>query len=246
MVSTRRSPAIRSSRRDRSGYIGAEHATASSAAALEGRGRWRPDTWLPLAARATTRSVKQRMFIGIELSAAARTAIASAIAARRARGALPEGLRVLDAETWHVTLQFLGDVQDTQLDAVIRACSAALAPHPGFAIELAAAGAAPGPRKARVLWVELGRGRDDLGRLARSLAAATRPLGFEPEARDFKPHVTWARAKQPIDSRAIVGAFEVDAVTMPVRDAVLYRSLRSDTGARYEVVQRLALRGARA
>ena len=185
--------------------------------------------------------MKQRLFIGIELSQPIRDAIAAAIDRLRGRGALPDALRLLAAETWHVTLQFLGDVQDEQLVALAHACAAAAGQHAQFEIELASAGAAPRPRHARVLWLELGRGRDELCRLARAFEAATAPLGFTSDAREFRPHITWARAKPDADARDLLAAFEMPRLAMQVADAVLYRSVRSNSGSRYEVVQRFDL-----
>jgi 2'-5' RNA ligase len=89
-----------------------------------------------------------------------------------------------------------------------------------------------------VLWIGL---RDDDGMLAAiagAVATALASLGFEPEARAFRAHVTLARlrAPQPVTLGAVVRpvAFEVDHVA-------LFQSHLHPKGARYERLAALPL-----
>lgn len=183
----------------------------------------------------------QRLFIGVELAGSVREQLAQAIERVRAEFALPSGLRVLDAQSWHVTLQFLGSVDDALVPQISKACRAAVMQHARFEIELADASAFPNAKRARVAWFGFGRGREALAQLARAVERATEPLGFTPEARAFQAHATWARGKPDADVREVLAALVVPRVRMGVGEVVLFRSLISSEGARYEVVERFAL-----
>ena len=86
-----------------------------------------------------------------------------------------------------------------------------------------------------MLWVGVVEGTRVLAHLASGVAACLAPLGFEPEAREFVPHVTLVRCAGPTDLRpqiAALGAapigdaWDVDALTV-------YESQPRDDGPRY-------------
>jgi 2'-5' RNA ligase len=178
-----------------------------------------------------------RLFIGIELSPELREGIAHALDPV----AIPQGLRVLAQEGWHLTLKFLGGVEEERIAEVASACRHALCEHARFELELAGAGAFPTPRRARAVWVGIGRGAAELSTLASALGPALEPLGLEEERRGYRAHVTFARGKPVADVRALVGTLAVPQLAMQVTEAALFRSYLSQRGARYEVIERLAL-----
>ncbi|SNR67484.1 2'-5' RNA ligase [Humidesulfovibrio mexicanus] len=96
---------------------------------------------------------------------------------------------------WHVTLRFLGEVEQGRVDAVRQALRAVrFAP---FGARLGPGGSGVGGRGApRVLWLGLAEGGGPCAELARSVEAALEPLGFAPEARAFRPHVTLGRVRR--------------------------------------------------
>jgi 2'-5' RNA ligase len=151
-----------------------------------------------------------------------------------------DGVRRTTRDQWHITLQFLGNVDD--LDAV----GAALDPLPVAAatVQLGGAGAFPRARRAKVLWLGARQGVDFLGVLAGAVASRLAPLGLVPESRQFHPHVTLARAKQPADVRAAVRALDAapDGPAWTVQDVVLFESRLGGSGSRYVERSRVTLR----
>jgi 2'-5' RNA ligase len=141
-----------------------------------------------------------------------------------------EGLRWTTREQWHVTLRFLGAIDDA--DAVV----SALTP-----VRLTRRDAVLGRAVARfgqrVLEVPVA-GLDDV---ADAVVSATAALGVPPEDRPFAGHVTLGRVrgKRRVDLRPLTGA-EVSA-SWPVDDVVLFESHLHPKGARYEVVERFPL-----
>jgi 2'-5' RNA ligase len=99
------------------------------------------------------------------------------------------------------------------------------------------------PARARVVVAAIAP-QPDLEALAEGVAQRLAPLGFAPETRAFRPHVTLGRAR-----RAPLRGLRLDApvapCAVPVRDVVLYRSDTGPGGSRYRALARLPLGGAR-
>jgi RNA 2',3'-cyclic 3'-phosphodiesterase len=141
-----------------------------------------------------------------------------------------EGLRWTTREQWHVTLRFLGSVDD--VPPVVGALGS---------MRVAATAAVLGPQVSRfgqrVLHVPVA-GLDDV---AAGVVDATAGIGKPPDDRAFTGHVTLARVRgrRRVDLRPFVGA-DVSA-TWAVGEVCLFASHLHPHGARYEVVERFPL-----
>jgi len=145
-----------------------------------------------------------RTFVAITLPDEVRSAIGSLATRWRREG--PIGLRWANAHQAHLTLAFLGDLDADMLRRVrscVRRVARELAPCEGA---LRGAGAFPRADAARVLWLGWGRGADDVAAAREAVRVALTGAGFDLEARRFAPHVTLARARAPLDVRALVAA----------------------------------------
>src|SRR5579884_786755 len=96
----------------------------------------------------------------------------------------------------HVTTRFIGEWPETRLEEL----QAALADVPirsPIRVELRGIGWFPNARRPRVFWagVEV---TPELRALAHDIDAALERLGLKPEEREFAPHLTLARIKQPV------------------------------------------------
>jgi 2'-5' RNA ligase len=135
-----------------------------------------------------------------------------------------EGLRWTTRDQWHVTLRFLGQVDDVdEVTSVLR--SAAFAPREARFGPVARFG-------RRVLHVPVA-GLDDLGA---AVVARTAALGEPPDDRPFRGHITLARARsrRGVDLRKLTG--EPIVASWPVAEIVLVESHLHPEGARYENV----------
>jgi RNA 2',3'-cyclic 3'-phosphodiesterase len=151
------------------------------------------------------------------------------------------GLRWEQRERYHLTLQFLGPVRE--LAPVVGALAGAASDREAFAFQLGGAGAFPKPGRARVVWIGAARGDDDLVALAGAVAAALRPLGYEPDRQAFHPHLTVARLKVPDNVADVLAAIGPDAVgeAFPAGELLLYQSELSSKGPTYTVLERFPL-----
>src|SRR4051812_45515664 len=95
-----------------------------------------------------------RLFVAINLPEEERSALDAATASLRAEG-LP--IKWVSAEKLHVTIRFLGNVDDAQAGPIGDALAAAVAGHKPFDVTLGGAGAFPDARHPRVLWIGVER-----------------------------------------------------------------------------------------
>jgi 2'-5' RNA ligase len=120
--------------------------------------------------------------------------------------------------------------------------------RPAFDVSLAGAGAFPDTRRPRALWLGIERGAGELGDLARRLDDALVPLGWPPDARAYRPHLTVARldAAPRADGIAaveeLIGAAAGWRTSFRAHEVVLFRSHLGRGPARHEALHRVPLR----
>lgn len=184
-----------------------------------------------------------RLFVAVELPRSLRASLAGVCEQGR-RG----GVRWVPAENVHLTLKFLGDVDERLLPQLKEALAAVAAAAAPFALSLAGRGCFPSVRAPRVIWVGVGEGAEEAGALARAVEQALKPLGFPAENRRFKPHLTIgrvkdARAAAPTAARKIQ---ELQGYAVPAGRAeavALIKSTLTPEGSIYEEVARWPLGG---
>ncbi|MFO0877801.1 MAG: RNA 2',3'-cyclic phosphodiesterase [Gemmataceae bacterium] len=102
----------------------------------------------------------------------------------------------VDEENLHVTLVFLGDVDEREIPAVCRVVQEICAEIEPFLLHVGGVGCFPNPRRPRTIWAGLGEGAEQLVQLHGRLEAALVELGcYRREERQFTPHITLGRLK---------------------------------------------------
>lgn len=156
-----------------------------------------------------------RTFLSISPDAATQARIAEATTAVRESH---RGIRWVRAEQLHVTLAFLGDVDEEQVAAVAGATRAAVASVDAFTACLSGIGVFPSWARPRVVWL----GFTDpapVQHLGDAVRAACATTGWRPDG-PFTPHVTLGRARQPLTSverNALRRDLEVTTLSHPFR-----------------------------
>ena len=139
------------------------------------------------------------------------------------------------ADNLHITLKFLGGVDEPRLAEISAALERAVT-VPTFQVEVRGFGAFPSTTRPRVLWAGA-PGPPAFTRLAEDVDRALVALGFPPEARGFAPHVTVGRVREPRRDAALAVALEAAAArsfgTFGVERVSLMRSDLSPKGARH-------------
>jgi 2'-5' RNA ligase len=129
-----------------------------------------------------------RAFVAVSITPRIIARIAATISQLTPRMA---GIRWVVPDNIHLTLKFLGAIEESSVAPVGEALRAQLRLFQPFPISVKGLGVFPGPRRPRVLWVGL-TGKS-LAPLASRVEAALQPLGFAPESRQFTPHLTIGR-----------------------------------------------------
>ncbi|MDH3197053.1 MAG: RNA 2',3'-cyclic phosphodiesterase [Candidatus Krumholzibacteria bacterium] len=185
-----------------------------------------------------------RLFVAVNFEETVRASIARALETFPV--ARPPW-RWVAPEAWHVTLKFLGETPEADVDSIARALEPACARHAPFRLVLGTLGAFPNRRRPRVLFYEAAEGADALERLADDVAASLEAaLGLPPERRAFQAHATVARVKAPIPADVashLEAAPALSGAAQEVSEVALMRSRLSPQGARYQCVKAFALRG---
>lgn len=133
-----------------------------------------------------------RCFIALEMPLAVKEHAAGLIKELKATGA---DVKWVAPENLHLTLQFLGEVEPGRQPELEAALAGACAGRPALELAIGGCGAFPGLKKPRVVWLGLAGMTGALAELAGAVRAANRPLGFLPEARAFRPHLTLGRLR---------------------------------------------------
>lgn len=180
-----------------------------------------------------------RLFIALELAPAIITALERIQQQMRRSGRHP--VKWVKPEAVHLTLQFLGEVPDAQVPAICDALAqVAAAQQSGTRLHLAQAGAFPNLQRPQTIWVGVAGSTAPLVRLQQTVMSAMEPLGFAPETRPFRAHLTLGRVRRDAD-RAQLAAVGSAIRALPAPQPVswemgrpaLFQSTLTPDGAHY-------------
>jgi 2'-5' RNA ligase len=180
-----------------------------------------------------------RLFVGIPLAEAVIIELAAVAARLRRR---EDGLRWMEPDSWHITLQFLGTAGPEEYQCL--AARLGEVRSPPVPVRLEELGCFD---RAGIFYAGV-RLTAELLSLERRVTAATGLSGFVAETRPFHPHITLARAKGR-DRGQGIGALKARMQSQPAftrfvaKEFLLYESHLSPEGARYEIRERFALGG---
>ncbi len=136
-----------------------------------------------------------RSFVAVELDAGIRSILGRAIDRLCAEEG-GEYVRWVDPDGIHLTLKFLGDVDESRIEVLRRALDRVAAAHRTLDLPLGDLGCFPSARRPRVFWVGVGDPNNGLEALVENLEDALARVGFEREARPFAAHLTLGRVRR--------------------------------------------------
>ncbi len=183
-----------------------------------------------------------RLFVAIDLDEAARAAIGDEQKRLMRRAGHDKSIRWVRPEQMHVTLVFIGHVDESRGAAIVAVMSDPIDAAP-FAMVFGRLGVFPPHGAPTVLWLAVGEGERQAVDVQRRVAERLERVGVTRERRPFHPHLTLARwrASRPADRRivdedtgSVVAAVKVPSVT-------LYESRVSSAGSTYTVLARAPL-----
>ena len=186
-----------------------------------------------------------RLFTAIELGdevGARAGALLDTLRRRAGRMAPRAKITWVAPERMHLTLRFIGEVDDATAESIVAAMRARIAMD-SFDVRWDGLGAFPPRGAPRVLWVGVASGSAELTRAESVVSERLAVVGIPPEDRPYSPHLTLARVREPAGLKAAslfegldgaLGETHVDAIT-------LFRSHLSPKGPTYVAMERTAL-----
>ncbi|HEY3158648.1 MAG TPA: RNA 2',3'-cyclic phosphodiesterase [Vicinamibacterales bacterium] len=185
-----------------------------------------------------------RLFVAAEIGEALATTVAElSRELQRRAGETARHAKVtwVPADRLHLTVRFIGEVDDARAAAIREALEPPLNIAP-FDLTLAGAGAFPKGGAPRVLWVGVVSGQDQLIAAERAISAGLARLGIPEEERPYRPHLTLARVREAAGLRTArllegltdrtLGTVRIDAIT-------LFQSKLSPKGPTYTPLLRI-------
>jgi 2'-5' RNA ligase len=187
-----------------------------------------------------------RLFIAAEIGEALAGRAAEVIRElqKRAAESAPRAkVTWLTSDRLHITIRFIGEVDDARGAAIRAALEPSLDVKP-FELALAGTGAFPKRGPPRVLWAGFEEGKEPLMAAEREVTARLASLGIPQEERPYSPHLTLARVREAAGLRSAglfeglaerrLGTTRIDAIT-------LFQSRLSPKGPTYVPLVRTLL-----
>jgi 2'-5' RNA ligase len=148
-------------------------------------------------------------------------------------------------ENVHLTLKFLGGVEEARVPLVQRAIQEGLRGEGPLVLTLAGLGVFPNPRSPRVVWVGVEGDTERMEKLQKRLEQALEEVGFPREARSFSPHITLGRMRSRQGAASLmelVGHLGASMVgSMRAESIELMRSQLHPAGAVYTILESFPL-----
>lgn len=148
-------------------------------------------------------------------------------------------LKWVETENLHLTIKFLGEIDEQTAAQVKRTLSVALKDQHSFEIEISGLGMYPNKNKPRVIWLGI-TGAGPLADIYKVTNHELAKLEIQPEQRPFSPHLTIARIRRNTDHKAaqqigeILSKYQVDPLgTITITQVHLYQSDLTPSGPIY-------------
>lgn len=151
-----------------------------------------------------------------------------------------EGAKPVAPENFHVTIKFLEEINRTQKRELDSGLQRNLPPVGPLELNISGFGAFPNPSYPRVVWAGVSP-RDPLAEVYQAAEETAQHIDVEPDERDYVPHVTLLRLKNPEPHRKKVidwlKSDEPEDLSFPAPRLVLYESQLEEGGPIYKELE---------
>lgn len=189
----------------------------------------------------------QRTFIAIELDKELQENLAR-LQGRLRQQVAPGSVRWVRPEGIHLTLKFLGDTSEEQIEQVKEVLARAAGEVAPFEFTVGGLGSFPNTRRPRVVWVGVHEPTGALRRLRDAVEKYVAPLGFPTEKRRFSPHLTLGRVHRRASKSEVRELGEIVAASaigdideMEIGEVCYIKSDLRPSGAVYTTLSRARL-----
>jgi 2'-5' RNA ligase len=144
----------------------------------------------------------------------------------------------------HLTLKFLGEIQESSTKSLTTVCKEVCCLYSGFSLFLNGTGIFPNLRRPRILWIGIGGETGLLCKLQDNIETALEEKGFPREDRVFRPHLTVGRIRSPRKLSRLLEVFVKDEIVIKpftVKEVIVYKSQLTPHGPLYSPLARCPL-----
>ncbi|MGA9363974.1 MAG: RNA 2',3'-cyclic phosphodiesterase [Bacteroidota bacterium] len=182
-----------------------------------------------------------RSFIAIDTAPEVKAAIVD----------VEERLRSTDAkvrwesiEKFHITLKFLGNVEEPKAHSLESRLEEVLRPFSAFNMTYQGVGCFPNQHHPRVIWIGAENEDGTLRRIQETIEGVAESFGFQREERQFHPHITIGRVKGSRNLKVLVSELGNTAFaphSSLIKEVLMMKSDLKPSGSVYTVLRRLQL-----
>ncbi len=187
-----------------------------------------------------------RAFIAIELPKKIKDALAQLQQKLKSTGA---DAKWVAPENIHLTIKFLGEINDEQLGKITLILEETAKNHSSFQLRINSIGVFPKINFPRVIWVGADLGDEECKKIAAELEEKTAQTGIPKEKREFSSHITIARVRSPSNRDKLVqeldnlaGYFPKTNLQFNAAKITLFKSTLTPKGPIYEVQKEASLK----
>ena len=152
-----------------------------------------------------------------------------------------KGVRTTPPEQIHITLRFIGDVDESKVDVIEDCVRRAVDGHGPFGITVSGAGAFPKRERPSVVWIGASP-QQELSDIAGAIGRNLRAAGIDFDSKPFKSHITVGRCRDPVDLSGFFDAFsDREFARFQCSEILVMRSVLGPKGAKHTVLRRIGL-----
>ena len=155
------------------------------------------------------------------------------------------GVRWVRHDGIHLTLKFLGEVEESHIENIIAELEQIALKYRPFSVTLSGKGAFPNFQRPKVFWVGIKEPSGSIENIQQDIENALVPIGFEKESRRFSPHLTLGRIKfkDPTVEKISVELqrMKIEENEFLVKELVLMKSDLQLEGALYTPLKKIKL-----
>ncbi len=176
-----------------------------------------------------------RMFVSVPVADTSwSTSVSDALRACKGVSASPP-------EQLHITLRFIGDIDESRIPALVSAVEAACAGTGPFEVSIKGIGCFPNEKRPSVVWVGA-EPHDRLTALSDGISRQLKKAHFRFDEKPFKSHITVGRCNGPTDISEVLAQYRgAEFCTFGCDHVAVVRSFLGPSGARHKVAAEIKL-----
>ena len=152
-----------------------------------------------------------------------------------------KGIRTSPAEQIHITLRFIGDVDESKIDVIADCVARAVKGTKPFKIKVSGAGAFPKRERPSVVWIGASP-QNVMSNIAERLGRNLQEAGIGFDSKPFKSHVTIGRCRDPVDLSEFFDKYiDMEFCEFECTEILVMKSVLGPKGAKHTVLRRVSL-----